>query len=157
MGQRLYDTDFYAWTQQQAEAIREAVFSDDRLDRDYLAEEIESLGISQRTTCESYLRRIMEHLLKVEFVPWPQDVRGWRKEIRAFRANLDASLSPTLRKQLSSAEVLDAAYEKARRGLIADLAEDDVAVALPGTRPYSWQQITTEHPAWFPEPRYAAQ
>jgi hypothetical protein len=34
----LYDSDFFAWTQQQAEAIRAGVWDD--IDRDHLAEEI---------------------------------------------------------------------------------------------------------------------
>jgi hypothetical protein len=34
----LYDTDFFAWTQRQAEAVRTGVWDD--IDRDHLAEEI---------------------------------------------------------------------------------------------------------------------
>ena len=41
-----YDTDFYAWTQAQADAIRAKDLA--RLDIEHLAEEIESLGISGR-------------------------------------------------------------------------------------------------------------
>jgi len=37
-----YETDFYAWTQAQAAAIRAGAWDD--VDRDHLAEEIEDVG-----------------------------------------------------------------------------------------------------------------
>ena len=36
-----YDDDFYAWTQYQAEVLRSLKTSDNRFDREHLAEEIE--------------------------------------------------------------------------------------------------------------------
>ena len=156
MGQRLYDTDFYAWTQQQAEAIREAIFSDNRLDRDNLAEEIESLGVSQRSACESHVENIIEHLLKIEFVPSIRDVRGWRKEVRAFRKNLEKVLSPSLRAELRQMDVLSRLHTSARRDLIRDYQEDRLEIIIPESITYDWDQITQREPDWFPEPRYAA-
>ena len=51
-----YDTDFYAWTQTQATALRAK--ESKTLDWDHLAEEIESLGRSDRraigTTWNAY-------------------------------------------------------------------------------------------------------
>ena len=40
----LYDDDFYAWTQQQAELLRRGPAAANRLDYDLIAEEIEDLG-----------------------------------------------------------------------------------------------------------------
>jgi hypothetical protein len=40
--QRLYDTDFYAWPQDQAAKLREV--RDNRLDAENLAEEVADLG-----------------------------------------------------------------------------------------------------------------
>jgi hypothetical protein len=37
----LYDEDFYAWTQQQAKALRTHFKGDNRLDVEHLAEEVE--------------------------------------------------------------------------------------------------------------------
>ena len=45
----LYDRDFFLWTQEQAAALRAVRKSNLPLDWDNLAEEIESLGRSQRT------------------------------------------------------------------------------------------------------------
>ena len=65
----LYDTDFLAWSKEQSEALRsvERGGSNQVLDWENLAEEIESLGISQKTALRSQMRRIVRHLLKLEF------------------------------------------------------------------------------------------
>ena len=64
----LYDTDFLAWSKQQAEALRAAMRngSNQRLDLGNLAEEIEDLGKSVRRELQSQIRRIVRHLLKLE-------------------------------------------------------------------------------------------
>jgi hypothetical protein len=43
-----YEDDFYAWTQYQAEVLRSLHVSDNRFDREHVAEEIEYLGKSER-------------------------------------------------------------------------------------------------------------
>jgi Domain of unknown function DUF29 len=64
----LYQTDYYAWTKQQAAELRRlaAARADSTLDLANLAEEVESLGISQLSSVKSQMRRVMEHLLKLE-------------------------------------------------------------------------------------------
>jgi hypothetical protein len=57
-----YGTDFYAWTQTQAEALRAQEWK--TLDLENLAEEIESLGRSQRKAVRSHMRNLCMHLLK---------------------------------------------------------------------------------------------
>ena len=52
-----YDTDFYAWTQAQADALRAKDWA--ALDLEHLAEEIDSLGKSDRRALVSHL----DHLL----------------------------------------------------------------------------------------------
>ena len=59
-----YDDDFYAWTQYQAEVLRSMAVADNRFDRENIAEEIETLGRSERDAVRSQVRRIIEHLLK---------------------------------------------------------------------------------------------
>ena len=39
-----YEDDFYAWTRYQAEVLRSMPVSDNRFDREHVAEEIEDLG-----------------------------------------------------------------------------------------------------------------
>ena len=72
-----YDDDFYAWTQYQAEVLRTMRRTDNRLDRDHLAEEIEELGKSERSTVFSQITRILEHFLKLAYSPAEQPRYGW--------------------------------------------------------------------------------
>jgi len=65
-----YDDDFYAWTQYQAEVLRTLPTSDNRFDREHLAEEVEDLGKSERDAVRSQVERILLHFLKLRF--------GWR-------------------------------------------------------------------------------
>src|SRR6185312_14675802 len=64
-----YETDVVAWSREQAEALRAEASrsSHNRLDWANLAEEIESVGTSQRHELKSQIRRIIEHLLKLQY------------------------------------------------------------------------------------------
>lgn len=62
MTEPLYDIDFYQWTQTQAAALRAKDWA--ALDLDNLAEEINSLGRSDRRAIMHQLERLLIHLLK---------------------------------------------------------------------------------------------
>jgi hypothetical protein len=81
-----YEHDFYAWTQEQAEALRAKEWK--TLDVENLVDEIESLGRSERYAIESHLHNLLTHLLK-----WCDDSateprRGWRLTIRNARCEI---------------------------------------------------------------------
>jgi len=84
----LYNEDFYAWTQQQAELLRRGPAAANRLDYDLIAEEIEDLGKSELHTCQSLCEHIIGHLLKIEYSGLDQPVRHWRREIAEWRLQL---------------------------------------------------------------------
>lgn len=67
----LYEQDFMRWAEAQAEGLRRAAEAGSNLPLDWynLAEEIESLGRSQRRELRSRLANIVEHLLKLQFSP----------------------------------------------------------------------------------------
>ena len=69
-----YDIDFYAWTQEQAAVLRAK--ESKTLDWDNLAEEIESLGRSERLAIESHLQNLLTHLLKWRYDPATEPRRG---------------------------------------------------------------------------------
>jgi Domain of unknown function DUF29 len=83
----LYERDFVLWTKQQAEALRAAARSgsNQALDWENLAEEIESLGRSDRRELHSQIYRIIRHLAKLQFSPATDPRRGWREAIRDGR------------------------------------------------------------------------
>jgi Domain of unknown function DUF29 len=99
---QLYDQDFLLWTTEQAAALRRSKSSNLPLDWENLAEEIESLGASQRTQLNSQIRRILRHLLKLEASPATDPRSGWRATIRDARAEIEDLLeaSPGLRREV---------------------------------------------------------
>ena len=57
----LYKSDFFAWTKEQAQFIKQKAF--DKLDIDNLFEEVESMGASEVRELESRLEVLLIHLL----------------------------------------------------------------------------------------------
>ena len=137
----LYDEDFYAWTQAQAQALRTYFRGDNRIDIEHLAEEVEDLGTSELHAVESYVENIMTHLLKLDHsgLDWPRN--HWRREILAFRQSLQRRLTPSLRRTVS--EGFDKRYANARERAAADLLESEPGIRrrLPATNPYDWEAI----------------
>jgi len=100
----LYDRDFFLWTQEQAAALRAVRKSNLPLDWDNLAEEIASLGTSQRTELNSQVRRILRHLFKLEASPAADPRVGWRTTVRDARIEIEDLLegSPSLRREIAA-------------------------------------------------------
>jgi DNA-binding PucR family transcriptional regulator len=75
----LYREDFYAWTRDQAAALRQLAEArwNGPLDLAHLAEEVEDLGSEQKWAIESQLERIIEHTLKLEYSPAADPRRKW--------------------------------------------------------------------------------
>ncbi len=117
MTDTLYDTDFVAWTERQAEELRRAARERANAPLDWinLAEEIESLGKRDRREAESYVRQILIHLAKLTCSPDQAPRSHWIGEIGAFRFSLQGVLqdSPSLRGKLEGN--LEAAAGRALR------------------------------------------
>lgn len=141
----LYKTDFYAWSQKQAELLREEEW--EKLDWQQIAEEIESLGRNDRREVKSRLGVLIMHLLKLTYQRRPSFLtRSWRNTIAEQRNRLDEALaeSPTLRAQIN--ELIAEAYPYA----VKDAARE---TGLPRTTfpyhcPYSIEQLLDE--AYWP-------
>jgi hypothetical protein len=63
----LYDQDFYAWANEQATLLRTGQLS--AADIEHIAEEIESMGRSEKRELVSRLTVLLVHLLKWQFQP----------------------------------------------------------------------------------------
>jgi hypothetical protein len=155
--QTLYDEDFVAWSQQQVDALRVAALSGSNqlLDWENLAEEIEGLGISQKSALGSQIKRIIHHLLKLEHSPARNPQRGWENSVIDAREEIEDLLdrSPSLRREIS-AEIARQAPRAARLAIrdLGKRAEVDLAiVGRIGETTYTEVQIVGD---WFPgEPR----
>jgi hypothetical protein len=100
----LYDEDFVAWSQQQAEALRSTAKggSNQQLDWENLAEEIESLGRSERRELRSRISTIIEHFTKLSHSPAFDPRNDWRQTVRRQRVEISRLLesSPSLRREI---------------------------------------------------------
>jgi hypothetical protein len=107
----LYETDFYAWTQEQATLLRSQQWS--HIDLPNLIEEIESLGKQQRQELRNRLSVLIGHLLKWEHQPQRRS-RSWLATLRIQRRDTLRLLkdNPSLKPYLDDA--LKEAYENAR-------------------------------------------
>lgn len=110
----LYESDFYAWTQEQAQAIEESSWSN--VDAVNIAEEIRSLGRSVEREIVERLEILLAYLLKwrllVEYrgLAWKENIDRQRQEI----ADLFEE-SPSLFEQRE--RFVARAYENSRRRL----------------------------------------
>ncbi|WP_199335999.1 DUF29 domain-containing protein [Nostoc sp. FACHB-110] len=110
-GLNLYETDFYAWTQEQAMLLRSKQWN--QIDLPNLIEEIESLGKQQRQELRNRLSVLMGHLLKWEYQPQNRS-RSWLATIRIQRRDTLRLLkdNPSLKPYLDDA--LKEAYDNGR-------------------------------------------
>jgi hypothetical protein len=134
-----YETDFYAWTQAQAAALRAKDVA--ALDLEHLAEEIESLGKRDRRTVHGHLKVLLIHLLKWAHQPVRRSP-SWRRSIHNARDTLRLVLddSLTLRQQLPA--ILAEAYPRARRH-----AQEQTGLTLatfPAACPWPADQVLDE-------------
>ncbi len=100
----LYDQDLVLWSEQQARELRAAASAgwNAPIDGENLAEEIESLGRSERHALASHIGTVIEHLLKLEVSPSTDPARGSRDTIRRARRDIARLLrdSPSLQREI---------------------------------------------------------
>jgi hypothetical protein len=100
----LYEEDTVAWAENQAAALRAVAHggSNQALDWENLAEEIEDLSKSIKRGAHSHIRNIIEHLIKLEHSSADLPREGWRESVANARVEIDALLeeSPSLKPQL---------------------------------------------------------
>lgn len=139
-----YDDDFYAWTAEQARLLREGELS--LLDVENIAEELESMGRSDRRQLEHRLEILLLHLLKWQVQisfrspSWSATIREQRRRIeRLFRE------SPSLRPVLK--EVLADCFAEARERAVGETGFPHEA--FPAECPYTSDQIMSA--SFFPE------
>ena len=148
----LYDRDFFLWTQEQATALRAVKDSNLPLDWDNLAEEIESLGKSDRRELRSQIRRIMRHLLKLEISPALDPRGGWCSTIADSRSEIEDVLqdSPSLGREVDRmiAEELNTAAKFAAADLRQHSEQADAVWARLEKGGFTAEQVLGD---WFPE------
>jgi hypothetical protein len=129
-----YDDDLAAWSEQQEALLRAGRLG--AVDLEHVAEEIESVGASERREVRRRLARLLQHLLKWRLQPAGRG-RSWLGTIRTQRMELAVTLdeSPSLRRRLP--EALGTAYALAREGAQDETGHED----LPPTCPFTLAQV----------------
>jgi Domain of unknown function DUF29 len=131
-----YETDFYAWTQEQADLLRAKHWS--QIDLPKLIEEIESLGKQQCQELRSRLSVLIGHLLKWEYQPQHRS-RSWLATLRVQRRDTLRLLKDSSSLNSYFDEALQEAYENAK-----DLAMGETDLpeqTFPSHCPFSLSEI----------------
>ncbi|MDR7922458.1 MULTISPECIES: DUF29 domain-containing protein [unclassified Thermosynechococcus] len=132
----LYDTDFYAWTLEQAKLLKAGDFA--HLDIAHLVEEIEALGRQERRELENRLGILIGQLLKWDYQPQKRS-KSWRATIREQRRAVEKLISqnPSLQPYLPQA--IAEAYESGKDLVVRETPLD--YSDLPETCPYTLEKV----------------
>ena len=135
----LYSTDYACWVEQTVKLLRHGRL--DEVDLDYLIEEVEDLGKSQRQALKSNLRILLMHLLKWQYQPGRQS-NSWRSTIREHRNRIFDILedSPSLENFLVESQ--QQCYRQARLQAADETGLD--AKVFPEHCPYMTHQSLNE-------------
>ena len=148
----LYETDFHAWTRDQAAVLRRLATERANLPLDLalLAEEVEDMGNSEFFAVRSQVARIVEHLLKLEHSPAREPRGGWMDSVDDARLAIEDRITASLRARL--ADDLAKAYATARRKAERAMRAHGEASALPAACPYAMESILVA--GWYPANRH---
>jgi Domain of unknown function DUF29 len=138
-------TDFVAWTGDQAARLRRTAMEAD-FARANIAEELETLGRSDKRALQSHLANLYAHLLKWRFQPSRRGV-SWRSSIDQSRTDIYDLIdeSPSLRNELPKFNVR--AYARGRR-----TAATEMHLSLSAlTEDPPWQLEQVLDPEFLPE------
>ena len=153
--EQLYKDDFYAWTRDQAAALRRLAEQrwNGPLDLEHLAEEVEDLGMQARNAVRSQIERVIEHLLKLEHSPAAEPRAGWMNSVDDARARIEDAMTPTIHRETEPS--LSMLYRRARRRAARDLVaqgEKAAARALSAECPYAFDDLISDE--WWPVNRH---
>jgi ribosomal protein L29 len=134
-----YDKDFYAWTQEQAGLLRAGKFAE--VDVENLAEELDSMGRSDRREIDSRLEVLLAHLLK-----WQAQVtfrsQSWRGTIREQRRRIAKLLRESPSLQPVAEQLVPEAYEEARQKAANDTGLPEAS--FPAECPFTPEQVLAD-------------
>jgi hypothetical protein len=142
----LYEIDFYAWTQEQAQLLRPRRWSDHDLDNS--VDEVSSVGSSAKKEVRNRLTKLLAHLLKWRYQPGRRG-NSWISTIFEQRGQLASILenSPSLRAYFR--QQVDARYLSGR---LDAAKETGIAFGLfPEECPFTPDQVLDLD--FFPEDR----
>ena len=144
MKNSLYDRDFYAWANEQAALLRAGRLAE--ADIENIAEEIETMGRSEKRELVSRLTVLLLHLLKWQFQPSHRGI-SWQLSIENARDALADHLddNPSLKSHLD--QVLQTSYRRAANDAAVETGLG--RAAFPAAPPYTFTEAMS--PDFWPE------
>lgn len=144
MQQNIYDRDFYTWSCQQAQLLREKKF--EQVDWHHVIEEIEDLGRSEYRAFVSAIEQLTLHLLKWQY---QQEYRSpsLRHSIDKQRIKIERILEDNPGLQSRIEESVSKGYKYGRKGASKETFLDKNI--FPEACPYTWEELVDED--FFPE------
>lgn len=139
-----YERDFYAWAIHNAQLMREGKLSE--VDIEHVAEEIESMGKSEKRELINRLAILLSHLLKWTFQPDKRS-NSWKYTIEEQRDEVLDLIeeSPSLKHEIE--KQLERSYKKAV--LFAATETNIGKEVFPKTCSFSLKQVLD--PKFFPD------
>ena len=139
----LYETDYDAWLAAQINGLQQGDIA--ALDIPHLIEELEGLSKSNERELESYLIRLLAHLLKWEYQPSMRS-GSWEASITNSRDRIERLLDDQKSLRSRVGEFLPNAYKSAIKWATKEtkLRTD----LFPPSCPYSVEQLLDE--SWLP-------
>ncbi|MGL5074378.1 MAG: DUF29 domain-containing protein [Waterburya sp.] len=101
---QLHENDFNLWIEEIKIKIQNRDI--DAMDWDNLLDEIDDMGASQKRALDSYMQRLIEHILKLKY--WHSEVdrcrNSWMVEVTNFRSRINRMLkkNPSLKNYLGT-------------------------------------------------------
>jgi hypothetical protein len=135
-----YDGDFHQWAVEQGRALRSK--NPDSIDWDNVAEEIETLGRSEKREIESRLTIVLLHLLKWQFQP--EKRKGGREaSVRVQRRDLKQVLAENPSLWQLPEQALSHCYDRARLDCERETGLE--FETFPEICPYSVEQVLDDN------------
>ena len=138
----LYDADVVEWSERQARLLRRFAAGEpgnETPDWANIAEEVESVGRSQRDAVESLWTLAFLHDLKAGAWPGARDVPHWRAEARLFRRQARRKFTPSMRAKVDVGSL----YADALAGL-PELMDGQPPLTVPVACPVTLDELLSE-------------
>ncbi len=144
MSAKLYDTDVFAWSAEQAELLRRLARGErvNGLDWENLIEEIETVGRSERRAVENPLLNGIVHLMKI--CGWPESdaTQHWRNEVPNFLLEARRTYIRSMAQHIDLHDI----YRDARVATQRARMDGRPPAGLPATCPFTLDELLVADP-----------
>jgi len=140
MAHGLYESDALAWSDQQADLLRQLAAGElvnEAVDWPNVIEEVQDVGRSELRSCQSLLRQALTHLLKLYAWPASQATVRWQEEVMNFIDDGEIRFAPSMRQHIDLADL----YKRSLKRVRAETDDAGEPRFLPETCPFALDDL----------------